>query len=251
MTAAIRLDSLNLDLRVRAALDDDLVSEYAELLAQGVVLPPVVFYETPDDVRYLVDGFHRVGAAERLGWKDIDAEGRAAKDKNEALWFALGANKTHGRRMSRADVRYAIGLAVRAFPDKGPSVLALQVGCSDRYVREVRHQVADEIGLPDTVSGADGRQYSTTRLVSRGKRRTAAHMARAGASNADIQRETKGISLTTIAVARAAAQDERASNGVNLRVVREAYQWRLEAGNEVAGLTAGGWERTGIIVKGE
>ena len=41
--------------------------------------------------------------------------------QSDALWFALGANKTQGQRLSPADKKHAILLALKAWPDKsGP-----------------------------------------------------------------------------------------------------------------------------------
>jgi len=96
-------------LQTRAAMNDEVVSDYAEILRSGGKLPPVVVYR---DVftNYLADGYHRVEAARRLGRIDIEAEVRDG-DRTAALRHALKANAAHGLRRSNEDKRNALQMA--------------------------------------------------------------------------------------------------------------------------------------------
>lgn len=90
----------------RAAMDGDLVTEYAEAMEAGATFPPVtVYYDGA--VYWLADGFHRVTAVERLGWYEIPAEVRQGT-RRDAVLASVGANATHGARRTNADKRRAV-----------------------------------------------------------------------------------------------------------------------------------------------
>ena len=116
--------------QARTRIDNALAEEYAEAMQDGAFFPPVIVFSDGKN-SYLADGFHRVEAARRCGFLDIDAivEQGTARD---ALWYALGANKAHGLRMSRADVRRAVELALREFPSRSKREIARQIGCGDQ-----------------------------------------------------------------------------------------------------------------------
>jgi hypothetical protein len=65
-------------------LDEDKVSRYAQILDQ---LPPVVVFES-DDGLLLVDGYHRMEAARRLGRTVVRAQVRQGS-REDALRFAV------------------------------------------------------------------------------------------------------------------------------------------------------------------
>jgi hypothetical protein len=65
-------------------LDEDKISRYAQIFDQ---LPPVVVFET-DDGLLLVDGYHRVEAARRLGRTAVRAQVRQGSH-GDALRFAV------------------------------------------------------------------------------------------------------------------------------------------------------------------
>ena len=50
--------------------------------------------------------------------------------KDDALWYAMGANKAHGLPMKRGDVKRAVELAVKTWPNKSQQEIAEQVGCA-------------------------------------------------------------------------------------------------------------------------
>lgn len=90
---SLPLDDIVLDggTQVRAAIDDEVVSSYVELIRDGYSFPPVVVY-TDRTGRYMSDGFHRHHAYRLAGRTRIDAEVRSGTLK-DALWYALGANR--------------------------------------------------------------------------------------------------------------------------------------------------------------
>jgi len=158
----IPIDSLNCDAgtHVRTAISDDVIEDYAERLAEGVEFPPVVVFRHGSD-HYLADGFHRVSASRRAGRTAIEADVYQGT-RNDALWFALGANRAHGQRLTRADKTHAVRLALQAWPQLSYARIAAHVGCTRQHVGYVRAQGASTCPLPDRpdrVVGVDGKLH--------------------------------------------------------------------------------------------
>ena len=143
-------------------LNNAVVAEYAEAMQSGATFPPVVVFHDAD-THWLADGYHRLEAADEAGVKAIKAEIREGT-KRDAILFAVGANRDHGLRRTRADVRRAITtLAMDAeWGLLSDRVIADKVGCSDKTVAAVRKEptncgisAVDETaqGVDDTDSG--------------------------------------------------------------------------------------------------
>ena len=167
----LSLDQLVTDAgtQVRSAIDDEVVDEYVQALADGAQFPPVVVFRA-DGAEMLADGYPRVFAYRKAGRSEIPADVYHGT-REDALWFALGANRAHGQRLSGADKRRAIELAYRAWPDLSQVRIAAQVGCAQPYVGEVRAQLKATFKLPDRVVGVDGRQRAATRPASSSRRK--------------------------------------------------------------------------------
>lgn len=149
--------------QARDGIHDDVVEEYAEAMQEGATFPPIVVFH--DGEKYFPgDGFHRMKAAETLGLLDIEAEVRKG-GRLDALWFALSANRAHGIRPTRADVRKAIGLALQEFPDRSNREIARQIGCDHKTVESSRrqHEAGGEIPQLEERTGADGKSYPARR----------------------------------------------------------------------------------------
>jgi hypothetical protein len=162
----IRLDAIVFDAgtQVRAAINEDTVADYAAAMEAGVKFPPVVLFF--DSTRYyMADGFHRGHAARRIGAEDIPAVVTVGT-RTDALWYALGANKVNGARLTTADKRQAILLALKAWPEYSSTRIAEQVGCDFRYVSRIKDEARQDgtcPNLPDRVVGRDGKSYPATR----------------------------------------------------------------------------------------
>lgn len=149
--------------QVRAAIDVGLVAEYAEAMTDGAMFPPIVLFHDGNQ-HYLADGFHRFMAAQRIDLREIDADVRPGT-KDDALWFALGANRKNGKRLSDTDKRHAIVLALQTWPERSGREIAEQVGCANTYVSRIREEVCTRAHLPDRVTGRDGKRYPATRTT--------------------------------------------------------------------------------------
>lgn len=148
--------------QIRASINEDVVSQYAERMAAGDVFPAVVLFHDGNRY-YIADGFHRSLAAQRNGLHEIPAEVQPGT-KTDALWFALGANKANGQRLTTADKKHAIVLALQTWPDRSATMIAEQIGCSQQHVQHVKAGVTSACNLPSRVTGKDGKSYPASRV---------------------------------------------------------------------------------------
>ena len=147
--------------QVRSEISEFIVTEYVEALGEGARFPPVVVFRA-DGPDVLADGFHRLRAYEQAGRDEIEADVYEG-GPDDALWFALGANRAHGQRLNDGDKRRAIEMAYKAWPELSQRRIAAHVGCMHTYVGRVRAQLDTSVQLPDTVVGRDGRRRPATK----------------------------------------------------------------------------------------
>ena len=96
----------------RAELLIEVMEDYAEQMRGGVEFPPItVFFDGKD--YWLVDGFHRLGAHQRVRPNAAIEADVIQGTQSEAQWYSLGANKTHGLRRTPEDRRRAVQAALR------------------------------------------------------------------------------------------------------------------------------------------
>lgn len=91
------------DWQVRAEVDLGTVRSYASAMRSGGTFPPIVLARI-NGALYLVDGWHRLGAAQLNGEAAISAE-VADMTADEAQWTAAQANLTHGLPLKPKEVR--------------------------------------------------------------------------------------------------------------------------------------------------
>lgn len=167
-TKALALARIRLDggTQSRAALDEDVISDYVEHLDE---LPaPVVFHDGAD--YWLADGFHRVRAHERAGKTRITVEVRQGSSR-DAILYSVGANVSHGLRRTNADKRRAVEMLLRdeEWGGKTNRWIAKACGVSHRFASLLRDQLAtvatcapnDTPGQPRL--GQDGKLYVVKR----------------------------------------------------------------------------------------
>lgn len=186
----IRLDDIVVDAgtQVRAAIHEPTVADYADRLGEGVTFPAVVLFHDGNRY-YLADGFHRVMAHRRAGRLAIDAEVRAGT-REDALWFALGANKANGQRLTEQDKRHALLAAFHVWPERSARVVAEQIGCSSTYASRIRDEVRTSTHPGGRVVGSDGRSYPASTSARDATREAAAALLMTGASIADVRQAT-------------------------------------------------------------
>jgi hypothetical protein len=192
-TIAVNHIVIDAGTQIRAAINEAVVTEYAERMTEGVVFPPIVVFsdgtcrEDGSLNYYLADGFHRTQAALRNQFRDIPADVRPGT-KQDALWFALGANKTNGLHMTAGDKKHAISLAFLTWPERSMNEIAAQLGCSRKWVQDVRKEL-EQAGtrLSEHVVGKDGVVRPARRGVVSEKQKAITAAVLAGESSGAIR----------------------------------------------------------------
>lgn len=147
----IRLDG---DTQPRCEIDTRTVDEYAEDILRGDDLPAIKVVH--DGVHYWPwDGFHRLHAHRKAGKTTIKAR-VSDGTVQDARWWSLSVNRTHGLRRSIADKRRAVELALASQGDLSDRAIAEHCGVSHTFVARIRQgEKADQDALADSAS-ADG-----------------------------------------------------------------------------------------------
>lgn len=172
MMSVLPLDFLRLDghTQARETIHQAVVNDYAAALEAGATFPAVVAFFDGTDY-WLGDGFHRALANRAAGRTQIAVEVHAGT-REDAIWYAAAANRTHGLRRSNADKRRAVEMALASSRAAGLSdrMLAAHVGVSHNFVGEVRRalQLSSDDSSPRL--GRDGK----ARVTSSAKRSEAA-----------------------------------------------------------------------------
>ena len=156
---SVAIASINMDggTQPRAAIDFDVVEEYALALASGAAFPPVVVF-FDGSTYWLADGFHRTHAHKVAERQSIECDVRQGT-RRDAILFSVGANASHGMRRTNEDKRRA--------------VLALLndsewAGWSDREIARRCAVGADMVGRLRPPPSVAQRQIEAPRTVARG-----------------------------------------------------------------------------------
>lgn len=96
--------------QTRESIDQKTVTEYAEVLMNKEVMPPLEVFN--DGIHYyLVDGFHRYFANKQVGNAEVEVNVHKGTLR-DAQEFALGVNDKHGLKRTNADKRKAVLIAL-------------------------------------------------------------------------------------------------------------------------------------------
>ena len=94
----------------RTSINTEAVSEYANALMDGAIMPPVVAFFDGSDY-WLGDGFHRLHAYRKAGQESIQVDVRMGTCRDARL-YAAGANGAHGLRRTNDDKRRAVQMVL-------------------------------------------------------------------------------------------------------------------------------------------
>lgn len=125
-------------IQVRERLDEEHIADLVAVIEDNrarEIPAVVVFFD--GSIHWLADGFHRRAAHVRAASQKIMAEVRHGS-KDEAKFFAAGANTRNGMRLTGGDKARAIRLlhATAKGSKMGPTEIARHVGCSRKHVHE-------------------------------------------------------------------------------------------------------------------
>lgn len=133
--------------QARAELNADALADYTEhakaAKAKGAdpQFPPLVGFKSPFDETgkvYLSSGFTRRQALLKAGFEEYDVDVRDSEDpKRDALKFGFTANREHGARLTNADKKHNLLLALEdpEWAELSGNALAELVGVSESFVR--------------------------------------------------------------------------------------------------------------------
>ena len=162
----LRLDQIRIDqdVQMRVQINPKVVRAYAARRRAGdSFLPLIVFFD--GTVYWLADGFHRLDADREAGLDSVECLVYKGS-KEDAMWFALSANKAHGLPRTSADKRKAVKAALRH--PRGLTMsdgqIAAHVGVSDRMVAKYREQLTPKNSESDIRTGLDGRTIDTGKI---------------------------------------------------------------------------------------
>lgn len=149
--------------QTRAILDDLTVADYAAAMEEGDAFPPVTVY-VDGETHWLADGFHRVAAARKVGFTDIDADVRQGT-RRDAILHSVGANAIHGLRRTNEDKRRAVEtlLRDREWAQWSDREIARRTGTSNNFVSTVRARLSSDDSQPKR-KGADGREINVSNI---------------------------------------------------------------------------------------
>jgi ParB-like chromosome segregation protein Spo0J len=134
--AKIRLDG---GTQTRVSINEEVIAVYADAMEENEKFPPVVVYSDGTDY-WLADGFHRVLAATRVGRLNIEATIHKGS-RQDALKYALRANKCNGLHRSNEDKRNCVKMALAEWPDWSDRKIAEACGVSNATVGTMRTQL--------------------------------------------------------------------------------------------------------------
>ena len=160
MTRKLKISEIvtNAGTQIRAEMDGQIVTQYADAMGAGAEFPPIVIFRDGSQ-NILADGFYRLAANRERGHDQIAAEVRRGT-KSDALKYALKANAAHGLRRTNADKRRSVELALVEWPKLSDRRIAEICAVSNNFVGECRRQVSsDDTCQPGERIGKDGKQY--------------------------------------------------------------------------------------------
>ncbi len=173
----------------RVEINEEVVSDYAELLKSGIELPPVTVF--CDGFSYwLADGFHRYWAHTCINYRQITAEVHQGS-RRDAILHSVGANASHGLRRTNADKRKAVEILLKdaEWSKWSSREIARRCGVSPDTVNRCR------LSMPGSGETSQPRYYVT-------KHGTIARMNTAKIGNKKTTRKSDGPKLDTLTTVR-------------------------------------------------
>jgi hypothetical protein len=136
----LKLSEIRIDggTQARVALNQDVVTEYAEHMRDGVVFPPVTVFHD-GSAYWLADGFHRYFAHKSNAALDLEADVKTGT-LDDATLYAFGANGKRGLSQSPEDYRKIIYAMLRhpVWSKWSNAEIARHVGVSKMTVGRVK-----------------------------------------------------------------------------------------------------------------
>ena len=150
MTVAVADIRLDPDLQPRVIMTAAAIDDYTEAMEAGAEFPACLVVDDGTAI-WCVDGFHRIKAAMALNRPNIECD-VIYGTREEAMWWAAGANQRHGVRRTNADKRRAVALALNAAPDASLREIAEHCGVSHQNVANFKASFGKAEELSEVVT---------------------------------------------------------------------------------------------------
>ncbi|MGH6678173.1 MAG: ParB N-terminal domain-containing protein [Bradyrhizobium sp.] len=158
LTAPLREIICDPDLQPRVAgIDADHVRQL-EGIAE--TWPPLKVVKRGE--RYvLVDGFHRLAAAQNLGLKQVQAELMEVPADGDLASLAFALNAAHGKPLTLSDRRAFAARLLRKHPDLSDRETGRRAGLVQPTIAKIRQDLEQQSAIPpaEKRKGRDGRNY--------------------------------------------------------------------------------------------
>jgi N6-adenosine-specific RNA methylase IME4/DNA-binding CsgD family transcriptional regulator len=149
LTQSIPLASIRTDggTQSRTELIPEKITEYAQLMLEGTVFPPIILFYDGSDY-WLGDGFHRCHSAEQIDRKLIDAEIRQGT-RRDAVLYSMEANTRHGIPLSLSDRKRCAKMLLEdeEWRQMSNREIGRRCGLSPSTVGSLRKEVLKESGV--------------------------------------------------------------------------------------------------------
>lgn len=185
----IRLDG---GTQPRTELNQAIIAEYAELLAQGVQFPAITVYF--DGVNYwLADGFHRYWGAKQA---DTELAVHVIQgSQRDAILHSVGANANHGLRRSNEDKRKAVTtlLLDEEWCQWSDRAIARQCQVSTPLVGKLRQELSSQSICKNLQIDSDSRTVKRGNQIYQQYKRQSAQSEEAVSSKIQVKPDRKSV----------------------------------------------------------
>ncbi len=155
----VRVNQLVIDESLQPRVDG-LDSDHVRTLMEAADSWPPLAVVTRADHYLLVDGFHRLAAAQNLGRETVSVEVVAGPADGDLHALAFYLNSRHGRPLSLADRRAFAARLLHQHPEWADREIARQSGLSGVTVAKVRGSLAQSGQIEDPAVRVGARGYT-------------------------------------------------------------------------------------------
>ena len=162
-----QIDETN-SVQIRITLDARLVHQYRSLIQEHGNMDPIHIFRNGDNSYRVADGFHRIEAYRQENKLEIPAVIHDG-DASDALKYALLENSHHGARLTNADKRRAVELAVtdEKIGEWKDTQIAKYIGVSLSLVGEIRRGETKQAKKKKVAERKAKREASTRGVTAR------------------------------------------------------------------------------------
>ena len=136
----ISISNLRTDVNTqsRAAINQKMVTKYAEDMQRGEKFPPIIIFQEGEN-NYIGDGHHRVYACIKIGAPSIECEVNTGGVRQAKL-YSTGSNFDHGLTRSNADKERAVAMLLDdiEYGEWSDDKIAKHVHVSPHTVKAIR-----------------------------------------------------------------------------------------------------------------